>query len=75
MSEIKRLMVEAIAIFGSEDKLAEATGMSQSRINEAKHGGQVGPRLAMAIDRATKGKVSKSALRPDLWPPRGGKNK
>jgi len=71
MSSIGSLVEEAIAVFGSEAKLAAAAGVSQPYINECKHKGRVGPRLALGIDRATNGKISKSALRPDLWPVEG----
>lgn len=71
MSSVTSLVEEAIASFGSEAKLAAAAGVSQPSVNEAKRKGRVGPRLAMGIDRATQGKVSKSALRPDLWPHEG----
>ena len=52
---------------GSEAKLAKAIGLSQPLINKARKSGRAGPRLAIAIDHFTKGEVSASALRPDLW--------
>lgn len=52
---------------GSEAKLAEAVGLSQPLINKAKQSGRAGPRLAIAIHRFSKGAISGSALRPDLW--------
>lgn len=54
---------------GSEAKLASKTGLSQPLINKAKKSGRAGPKLALAIDDFTKGEISKSALRPDLWTP------
>lgn len=66
---VSRLIEEAIALFGSETKLASAAGVSQPTINEAKRKGRVGHRLARGIDEATGGKISKSSLRPDIWPP------
>lgn len=62
------LVAEAIKVFGSEKKAADAFGVSQPVVNEAKRSGRVGPRLAMGIDRATSGRISKTVLRPDLWP-------
>ena len=59
----------AIAQFGTERALADAAGISQPSINRAKHRGIVGHEVAAAIDRATGGKVQKSTLRPDIWPP------
>lgn len=63
------LIAEAIKRFPSEQKAANAFGVSQPVVNEAKRRGRAGPKLAMGIDRATNGEISKSDLRPDLWPP------
>jgi len=52
---------------GSEAKLARELHLSQPLINKAKHSGRAGPRLALAIHHFTEGKISASALRPDLW--------
>lgn len=68
MESVKEHIEAAIKRFGSEAKLASAAGVSQPVVNEAKHTGKVGPRLAMGIDAATEGQISKSDLRPDLWP-------
>jgi DNA-binding transcriptional regulator YdaS (Cro superfamily) len=57
----------AIDIAGSEAKLGALIGCSQVAINKAKHRGSVSAEMAVAIDRATEGKVSKSDLRPDLF--------
>lgn len=54
---------------GSEAKLANETGLSQPLINKARRTGRAGPRLALAIHEFTKGAISASALRPDLWAP------
>jgi DNA-binding transcriptional regulator YdaS (Cro superfamily) len=66
------LVGRAVSLLGSEAKLAAAAGVAQATINEAKHTGTVGPKLAMGLDRATGGRISRSALRPDLWPPAEG---
>jgi DNA-binding transcriptional regulator YdaS (Cro superfamily) len=66
--DTRSLIEAAIAKFGSETKLAKAAGVAQASINEAKRKGQVGHRLASAIDLATGGAVSKHDLRPDIWP-------
>lgn len=58
----------AIEIAGSEAKLGALIGCSQVAINKAKHRGSVSAEMAVAIDRVTEGKVSKSELRPDLFP-------
>ena len=63
------LIKTAIAKLGSEQKLAAAAGVTQASVNEAKRRGRVGVRMALGIERATGGEISKSALRPDVWPP------
>jgi DNA-binding transcriptional regulator YdaS (Cro superfamily) len=63
------LIRTAIRLFGTQQALAEAVGISQPVISRAIKLGRVGPRLAFGLDRVTKGEVPKSALRPDLWPP------
>ena len=67
MEPIKKLIESAIADFGTEAKLAAAAGVSQPVINEAKRTGKVGPRLAIGLETATGGKISRGQLRPDLW--------
>ena len=68
MQTVSQLLLALIERFGSEAKAARAVGVAQPTLNEAKKKGSVGPRLAMGIDRATGGEISKSDLRPDLWP-------
>lgn len=67
MTNVRDLIESAIEQLGSEAKLAEAAGVSQPAVNEAKKKGRVGPRLAIGIEAATRGKISRSQLRPDLW--------
>jgi DNA-binding transcriptional regulator YdaS (Cro superfamily) len=62
------LIIQAIALAGSEAKLGAAAGFSQNAIWNAKRKGRVSAELAVGIDRATNGVVSKSMLRPDLFP-------
>ena len=52
---------------GSETKLASAAGCSQNAIWHAKRVGRVSARMAVRIEDATKGKVARWMLRPDLW--------
>jgi DNA-binding transcriptional regulator YdaS (Cro superfamily) len=59
----------AIKRAGSEAKLAALIGCSQVAINKAKHRNRVSGEMAVAIDKATEGDVSKSDLRPDLFEP------
>lgn len=68
MRSITTLIEAAIEEFGSETKLANAAGVAQASINESKKKNRIGHKLALAIDAATDGKVSKHDLRPDIWP-------
>lgn len=58
----------AIELTGSQRALAEKTGLSQQGIsyllNEAR---QISAEIAIAIDRATDGKVPREKLRPDIF--------
>jgi DNA-binding transcriptional regulator YdaS (Cro superfamily) len=62
-------MEAAITIAGSEAKLGALAGYSQNAIWYAKRNGRVSAELALSIDKVTKGVISKSQLRPDLYPP------
>ncbi|MEF0939610.1 transcriptional regulator [Rhizobium sp. BR 362] len=66
---ITRLLEAAISIAGSEAKLGKLIGKSQNAIWSAKRKGRVSAEIAVGIDRATKGAISKSHLRPDIFPP------
>lgn len=68
MPSISKLLDMAVERFGSEAAAAREAGVSQPTFFEARRKGRVGPKLAMGIDRATNGDISKSDLRPDLWP-------
>ena len=57
----------AIKLIGSVSALARACGVKPAAITNAKARGTMSPELALAIDRATKGKVPASRLRRDLW--------
>lgn len=67
MQAFREHIERAVQIKGSQEKLAEAAGCSQQAIsfllNEAK---SITPEMALAIDRATDGQISKFVLRPDL---------
>ena len=67
--QVTRLLEAAITIAGSEAKLGALAGYSQNAIWYAKRNGRVSAELASAIDRATKGAISKSQLRPDVFSP------
>lgn len=63
------LMCQAIMLLGSQQKLADAVGRSQNAVFHAKSTGRVTAEMALAIDRATDGAVSRHQLRPDLYGP------
>lgn len=61
---------DAIAIFGSERGLANATGYSQHAIWKARAGRLargISAEMALAIQTATRGAVPAKDLRPDLF--------
>jgi len=62
------LLERAIAFAGSEAKLGTMIGKSQNAIWSAKRKGRVSAEIAAGIDRITNGTISKSDLRPDLFP-------
>lgn len=57
----------AISIAGSEAKLGRAAGVSQNAIWQAKKKGRVSAELAIKIEKATAGLVTRLELRPDLF--------
>lgn len=65
----RELIETAISQLGSQAKLAEACGVKQQSIWQAKDSGRVSAELALLIEAATGGKVTAATLRPDLpWP-------
>lgn len=65
----RELIEAAITLAGSQAKLAEACGVKQQSIWQAKESGRCSAELALQIEQATGGKVTASDLRPDLpWP-------
>jgi DNA-binding transcriptional regulator YdaS (Cro superfamily) len=64
----RELIHEAIRIAGTQQKLADAIGVSQQRISHIiRLSKRVPAEVAVKIDRFTDGKVSKTALRPDIF--------
>jgi DNA-binding transcriptional regulator YdaS (Cro superfamily) len=57
----------AIALFGSEARLAAAIDYSTDGINEAKKRGKVTAEMAVNIERVTEKRVTRLMLRPDLF--------
>jgi len=65
----RELIETAISQLGSQAKLAEACGVKQQSIWQAKDSGRVSAELALLIEKATGGAVTAKGLRPDLpWP-------
>lgn len=59
----------AVEIAGTEQKLAAAIGISQPSVNHlCRNAKSIRPEIAIAIEKATGGKVTRSDLRPDIWP-------
>jgi DNA-binding transcriptional regulator YdaS (Cro superfamily) len=67
MTQHKTPLEDAIAMFKTETALARAIGYSQHAVWHAAKVGRVSPAMAVAIHRATGGKVPKEALRPDIF--------
>ena len=63
---IAEAIASAIAIAGSQARLARLIGYSQVAVNKAKRRGSVSAEMAVAIERATG--VPRHALRPDIYP-------
>lgn len=62
------LIESAIKALGSQEKLAEAIGISQQGVSYLlRHAPRVTAEVAVAIERATRGKVRRSDLRPDIF--------
>lgn len=61
------LVARAIAMHGTQEKLAEACGVSQSTVSTWLRSIIVPVDAALRIDRATGGAISKTMLRPDRF--------
>ncbi|ACL56965.1 helix-turn-helix domain-containing protein [Methylobacterium nodulans] len=60
----------AIDIVGSQPKLARAAGISQQQVSKLLHcQRQISAGVAIAIEKATAGKIGRWQLRPDYWDP------
>jgi DNA-binding transcriptional regulator YdaS (Cro superfamily) len=70
MSKTTRAAIlEAIELFGSERKLGDAIGFAQHSVWRAKTIGRVSPRMASAIEAATRGKIKRINLCPKVFGP------
>lgn len=57
----------AIEIAGSQKKLADACGVSQVAVSKWFRGGDIRAEHAIAVEKATDGKVTREQLRPDIF--------
>lgn len=63
-------IAKAIALVGSQKKLADAVGCEQQTISRLlNRQRQITAEMAVAIDHATEGHVSRHDLRPDIFEP------
>jgi len=70
MSDFRHLISEAIRLKGSQQKLAEAAGCSQQQISYLmKEASGISAEMALKVERATDGAVSRHELRPDIYGP------
>ena len=64
---VRAELTKAIGMHGSQGKLGKAIGVSQNAIWNALRQGRVSAELATGLHLATKGKVDKAKVRPDLF--------
>jgi DNA-binding transcriptional regulator YdaS (Cro superfamily) len=68
MSNFRNHVTRAVKILGSQRKLADAIGCSQQHVSYLLHEAErVSAEVALKIDRATDGRVSRHELRPDIF--------
>lgn len=64
------ILKKAIDIFGTQAKMGRALGVSQSLISKLLRLGRPIPaELVLKIEALTEGRLHRSELRPDLYPP------
>ncbi|AXC50038.1 Cro/Cl family transcriptional regulator [Paracoccus suum] len=71
MTHFRPHIERAIDLLGSQAKLAEAAKCSQQQISYLLRAPSITAEMALAIEAATGGQVSKSVLRPDIFQERG----
>jgi len=67
--DVRKAMLSAIELRGSEWALAEAIGYTQHAVWRAKTTGRVSARMATAIEAATGGKIKRIYLNPKVFGP------
>ena len=60
-------LTRAVKHFGNMSKLAVATGYSQHAVWCAVKRNRVSPAMAAAIHKASRGKIKRDELRPDIF--------
>jgi DNA-binding transcriptional regulator YdaS (Cro superfamily) len=61
-------IAKALSLFGGQQAMANACGVTQAAVSKWVRGHRVSAESAIAIERATSGRVTRFELRPDLWP-------
>jgi len=70
MSEFRNLIARAVKLKGSQQKLAEAAGCTQQQISYLLNDASgISAEMALKMERATGGAVSRHELRPDIYGP------
>lgn len=65
----REALERAVTLTGGQTALAKAIGVRQSHIwNWLNREGRVPAERVIAVEQATEGRVSRSDLRPDLYP-------
>ena len=68
MTDFRTHIQNAVDAAGSQKALAEALGISQQGVSYLlKDAKNCSTDIAMAIEKATNGQVTRSMLRPDIW--------
>jgi len=69
MPNLQKLIKTAVDKHGSQAKLATAMGCSQQQIAYLLKASSITAEMAMKVDEATDGTVSRHDLRPDIFGP------
>ena len=70
MSEFRQHVRRAVEIVGGQAELARRIGMSQPSVHDLCHRTKrIRADVALQIEAATNGQVSRSDLLPTVWPP------
>lgn len=67
MATIQHHIQKARGMFKTQADMAAALGCTQQGVSYLLRAKTVSPEMAIAIDRATDGKVSRHVLRPDIF--------